>query len=228
MMPVENNRAEFRQSRVSLIAELAIALAGLAFGYAGLIPLGATPVLVVLGGLSLWLRGDGLKRVGLGTQQGWSRAALLGLVAGVGYQFLSLYVVEPLIACFTGELPNVSIFAPLIGNTRFLLISLAVSWTLAAFGEEFVYRGYLLNRVAQFAGETRAAWLFALILTSVLFGLGHLYQGTSGVATVALNGFVYGVLYLASGRSLWAPIVAHGTSDTVGFLLIFLGSYPGM
>jgi membrane protease YdiL (CAAX protease family) len=42
-----------------------------------------------------------------------------------------------------------------------------------------------------------------------------------------ISGLVFGVLYLATGRNLWAPILAHGIYDTVGFLLIFLGKYPG-
>ena len=158
----------------------------------------------------------------------WGRSLLFGLAAGVAYQFLSLYVLEPLIARFTGGLPDVSMFTPLIGNWGFLLLSLAVAWTLAAFGEEFVYRGYFMNRLALLAGGKSAAWVLALLVTSAVFGLGHLYQGTAGVITVGLNGFVFGVLYLVSRRNLWIPIVAHGAMNTVGFLLIFLGRYPGL
>src|SRR2546422_6183160 len=56
----------------------------------------------------------------------------------------------------------------------------AVAWTLAAFGEEFVYRGYLLTRIARVLGDTPRAWLGALAVTSMLFGAGHAYQGVSG------------------------------------------------
>jgi membrane protease YdiL (CAAX protease family) len=59
-------------------------------------------------------------------------------------------------------------FAPLVGNARFLLLSLVVSWTLAAFGEELVYRGYLMNRAAELAGKGRLAWGTCLVLTSIL------------------------------------------------------------
>jgi membrane protease YdiL (CAAX protease family) len=37
-----------------------------------------------------------------------------------------------------------------------------------------------------------------------------------------------GGLYLATGRNLTVPIVAHGITDTIDFVLIFLGLYPGM
>jgi len=33
----------------------------------------------------------------------------------------------------------------------------------------------------------------------------------------------FGVLYLKGGRNLWLPILAHGFSDTIGLVLIYLG-----
>jgi uncharacterized protein len=66
------------------------------------------------------------------------------------------------------------------------------------------------------------------VLTSTLFGVVHLYQGTSGIIATGLSGLVFGASYLASGRDSWAPVIAHGVHDTVGFALIFLGRYPGL
>src|SRR6266850_8247893 len=198
----------------------------LAAGFAGLLPFSATPFLVVLGVASLWRRGEGARAVGL-ARPDWGRTVLVGIVAGFGYQGFSLYVAEPAIARVTGKLPDVSLFAPLAGNVHFLLISLAVAWTLAAFGEEFVYRGYLLTRIARALGGAPRAWVGALTFTSILFGVGHAYQGWSGMITAGLGGFVFGLLYLATGRNLWVAVIAHGTMDTVGVLLLFLGKYPG-
>jgi membrane protease YdiL (CAAX protease family) len=227
-MNLGNIRETLRDKRRFIIHELLIAAAILAAGFAGILPFTATPFLAVFGAIVLWLRGEGGRGVGLQRPSNWGRTLLFGLTAGVAYQFFSLYVLEPLIARFTGELPDVSLFRPLIGNWGFLLLSLVVAWTIAAFGEEFVYRGYFMNRIAEVAGGKAAAWLAALVVTSVIFGLGHLYQGTAGVITIGLNGLVFGVLYLVSRRNLWIPIVAHGVMDTVGFLLIFLGRYPGL
>ena len=41
-------------------------------------------------------------------------------------------------------------------------------------------------------------------------------------------GLLLGVIYLRTGCSLAIPIVAHGVADTIDFVLIFLGKYPGM
>lgn len=39
---------------------------------------------------------------------------------------------------------------------------------------------------------------------------------------------VAGLLFLASGRGLAVPIVAHGVSNTLAFVLIYFGRYPGL
>jgi len=45
--------------------------------------------------------------------------------------------------------------------------------------------------------------------------------------SAGLGGFAFGLLYLVTGRNLWVSVIAHGTTDTVGFLLLYLGKYPG-
>ena len=208
--------------------ELALAAALLVAGFAGVLPFSATPFLVIFGVISLWLRGERASTVGLGPRVAWGRTLVLGLGTGVGFQYVSIYALEPAIARLTGRLPDVGVFAGLQGNVRFLIVSLLVAWTLAAVGEEFVFRGYLLTRFARALGDTPRAWGGALVVTSVLFGLGHVYQGASGVITAGLTGFLFGVLYLQTGRNLWVPVITHGTMDTVGFLLLFWGKYPGV
>lgn len=222
------SKAALGENRTLAVAELIVAALIAAGGVFGVVPFSSTPFLLVCGWLSLWLRGLGWRSVGLAVPAAWGRVLLVGVLTGVGYQYASLYAVEPLIARATGELPDVSMFAPLVGNVQFLLLSLLVAWTLAAFGEELVFRGYLMNRIADLAGRGGAGWALGLALTSILFGVVHLYQGASGVIATGLSGLVFGASYLASGRNLWAPIIAHGVYDTVGFALIFLGKYPGM
>ena len=215
-------------STIFLLPELLVAAAILAAGFAGILPFSATPFLVAFGVISLWLRREGARAVGLAFRADWGRTVLLGIGAGAGYQGFSLYVAEPVLARLTGKLPDVSLFAPLEGNLHFFLISLTVAWTLAAFGEEFVYRGYLLRRIAQVLGDEPRAWRAALVTTSILFGVGHVYQGLSGAISAGLGGFVFGLLYLATDRNLWVCVIAHGTTDTLGFLLLYLGKYPGV
>ncbi len=216
--------AIFLGSKLLAAVELLIAILIIVGGLLDLIPLSSTPFVLLFGWLMLWLRGVGWRDLGLRRPTSWRSTLLLGVAIGIGYQYLSLSVIEPLIARITGDLPNVSQFAPLIGNTFFLFISIVLSWTLAAFGEELVYRGYLMNRVADVVGSNRVGWLLSLVVVSILFGVVHLYQGASGIITVTLTGLMVGGLYLATGRNLWVPIIVHGVNDTLGFILIFLES----
>jgi membrane protease YdiL (CAAX protease family) len=210
-MAIRNFRARGKQllhdSKASAVVELLIALLIIVGGLAGLVPFSPTPFLLLFACLALWLRGVGWREIGLARPASWRLTLLLGLGGGVAYQCLSLYAIEPLLARLTGSLPDARMFAFLVGNTRFFLLSLAVTWTLAAFGEELVSRGYLMNRVADLAGRGRAAWAISLVAVSVLFGVMHLYQGASGVISNTLTGLVFGALYLASGRNLWALLL---------------------
>jgi membrane protease YdiL (CAAX protease family) len=108
------------------------------------------------------------------------------------------------------------------------LIFLAPTWTLGAFGEEMVYRGYLMNRVAQLLNRTRFAWIVSLIAVHVGFGLAHADQGLTAMIDEGLMGLLLGLIYLRTGRNLAVPIIAHGIQDTIDFVLILLGKYPGM
>lgn len=210
------------------IAELSLALTLLILGYLHLIPFNGTPFLVSYGIIAIFLFRDRFSEIGFNRNLKIKTAILLGLIFGVIEQFLSLYTIEPLIAKLTGDLPDVSLFKPLIGNLKFLLISLAISWSLAAFGEEFIYRGYLMNRFARIMGDSSIAWIISVFITSALFGLAHIYQGTSGILITGLNGLYYGALFLIFKRNLWVPIFAHGASNTIGFVLIYFGVYPGI
>ena len=177
--------------------------------------------------VSLFLRQIGLAGIGLSPLKSWKKTILLGIGVGIILQLLSLYVIEPILGKLTGHLPDLSQFAALKGHMQFLLMWLAISWTMAAFGEEIVYRGYFMNRVTDLIGKTRSAWVVSLLLSSILFGLIHHYQGISGMISTGISGLVFGILYIVTKRNLWTAILAHGAYDTVGFLLIYLGKYPG-
>ena len=192
-----------------------------------LIYLSKTPYLLALGWLSLRLRGLNWRAVGLARPASWSRAVGLGVLAGLGIEALELFVTQPLLVWWTGQYPDLAVFARVRHDVSLLLLLLAGSWTLAAFGEELVWRGYIFNRLTDLIGGRRAGLGAALLLTSAAFGLAHADQGVTGIVENTIDGALLGWLYLASGRNLWMPIVAHGVTDTVDSLLLFLGWYPG-
>jgi len=216
-------------SRAWASVELAIAVLLITAGLRGYVAFGATLWLFAIAVVLVWWRGPGWRTVGFARPQSIARDIAVGVAVGLSYQLLSLLLVEPAIAYVTGRsLPDVSIFRAVIGDEQQLAISLVTSWTRAAFAEETVYRGWMMSRLAELGLFSKRAWIAAIVLSSIVFGLLHMYQGLSGMIATGLTGLVLGCLYLATGRSLWAPIIAHGVMDTSGFLMIYFGVYPGV
>jgi uncharacterized protein len=187
-----------------------------------------TPYLFLLGWASLRLRGMRWKDVGFARPRSWGKAVLVGIAVGVGMEGLELFVTQPLLARWLGKMPDLSNFADMTGNLKVFLIYLVLLWTLGALGEEIDYRGYLMNRLAGIFRETKAAWVVSLIAVSVVFGCAHLGQGATGMIENVWDGLLLGALYLACGRNLAVPVIAHAVGDTLDFVLIYLGKYPGM
>jgi membrane protease YdiL (CAAX protease family) len=186
------------------------------------------PYLFALAWLSLRVRGLHWRDVGFVLYRNWTTTVVLGVLAGVGIEAMELFWTQPSLARVFHEMPDLSDFNRVQGNIKWLAGSLLLTWTLFAFGEELVFRGYLMNRVAGLFASPRAGWTVALVLANLVFGLSHFHQGPTGIVENFLDGMLLGALYLGCGRCLAVPIGAHAVTDTIDFLLIFLHRYPGM
>ncbi|HVO82356.1 MAG TPA: type II CAAX endopeptidase family protein [Terriglobales bacterium] len=225
---IEPKPATWRQSKWLALVEITIF--GLIFlaDKKHLIPVSETPFLLAFAWITLRVRRRRWRDVGLTRYRSWARSFALGIGAGLLMEGIELFVSQPLLVRFTGRQPDLSDFQAVHPNVKLLLFFVVLSWTLAAFGEEMVWRGYLMNRVADLMNRTRLAWIVSLIVVHVGFGLGHSYQGITGIIDEGLMGVLLGLLYLGTERNLSVPIIAHGVSDTVDMLLIFFGRYPGI
>jgi hypothetical protein len=210
------------------VGEIVLVVALMAGDFYGVVPVSSTPFLLALGWISLRRRGLRWRDVGFARPPSWPRAIALGALAGVAMELFATFVTVPFLSHLTGQPPDLSMFRSTVGNLGLLLFWLALNWTLAAFGEEIAFRGYLMARIASLGRGTRGAWIASLIVASALFGWGHGGQGVTGMAQETLAGLLLGLLYLGSARNLTVPIVAHGVSNTLAFVLIYLGRYPGV
>lgn len=181
------------------------------------------PILLVLGWVSLQLRDGGWRAVGVRRPGSWIKTLLLALAAAAALQLVSEFVAGPVSAALWHRPPDLSSFRSLAGNLRNAAVGFLVIWTFAAFGEEMVYRGYLLTRLADLGARASWAYWIALPFASVLFGFGHFYQGPAGVVDATCSGLVLGAAYLLSGRNLWVANLAHGISDTFALVVVYLG-----
>ena len=85
-----------------------------------------------------------------------------------------------------------------------------VCLSVSAGSEEIVYRGFLLWYLAAFTNLVMAG-----AVSTVLFAVGHSYQGTTGVVRTGMVGVVFLIVYWIS-NSLWPAIALHVLQDVFG------------
>ena len=76
--------------------------------------------------------------------------------------------------------------------------------------EEVVYRGFLLHYFHTLPFHLSLTW--AMVVSSGIFGIGHLYQGVAGGVQTGVIGFVFAAMFVMTG-SLVVPIVVHAVMD---------------
>ena len=171
-----------------------------------------------LGVYLLWRSGIGLSKIGLG------RIRLrpdvlggLGLAALIGLPGLGLYVAARALGMSVSVVPstheNSWWHIPVL-----ILLAFANGWA-----EEVIVVGFLLTRLQQL----RVNPVVALVVTSLLRGAYHLYQGWGAGLGNAAMGLVFGYAWQRTGR-LWPLVIAHGVIDTVAFVgYLLLASHLG-
>ncbi len=110
--------------------------------------------------------------------------------------------------------PIFSAYIPTMPSLDPITASLAV---LAAgangFAEELVMRAYFIPRLEKRLRSTLAA----IVITSVVFGLYHIYQGVWAASFTVVTGLILGWVFVRT-RKLWPVFFAHMFMDLVPFL----------
>jgi uncharacterized protein len=83
--------------------------------------------------------------------------------------------------------------------------------------EETLFRGFMLQYLHVLPWTLNLT--LALVISSVIFGLNHLYEGIHGVVGSALAGFLFGLLFLLGGNLL-LPIVVHALVDLRALVIL--------
>ncbi len=156
----------------------------------------------------LWRSGSGPASIGLARFRVHpDLTGGLGLAALIGLPGLALYIGARLLglsaAVEPAEINDTWWRIPLL-----LGIAFANGWA-----EEIVVVAFLITRLRQL----RITPAVALVISALLRGAYHLYQGYSAGLGNIVMGLVFGYVWLRTGR-LWPLIVAHGLIDAVAFV----------
>lgn len=168
----------------------------------------------------VWSNGEPLQRIG------WSfknrrRDVILGIVLFVPVFYAATLLDKALISAgFSGGSKSIESLLIPKGWPEFVLAAILV--VIVALSEETIFRGYLILR---FQSITKSP-LAAAVLSSLIFSVGHGYEGSAGLVTIGAMGFAFALIYLWR-RSLVAPIAMHFLQDFIGLVLVPLLSKGG-
>jgi membrane protease YdiL (CAAX protease family) len=169
-------------------------------------------------------RGSTWSDFGLARPKSWVRTILMGIGVTVGMIVAFMFLMPLITQTFPVPQADNSRFDILQGNLTNLILNVVAAWFTAAFFEELLWRGYLMNRLVDLQGKrTKLAWVISLVGSAIIFGLGHTYQGLGGVIRITVLGLLFGAAFLTTRRNLWPVIIAHALLDTIGFVQDFFG-----
>jgi membrane protease YdiL (CAAX protease family) len=161
----------------------------------------------------VWRNGEPLIRLGWTFKKSRKEIAL-GIGLFIPFFFATAFLDRVLAAAGLSTLktPLPSFLAA--RDTAQLLLSLVLV-IIVALAEETIFRGYLILRFKAITSSPTTAAL----LSAVIFSLGHGYEGSAGVITVGIMGFVFAIIYMWR-QSLVAPVVMHFLQDFIGVVLV--------
>jgi membrane protease YdiL (CAAX protease family) len=122
----------------------------------------------------------------------------------------------------SGGSADLSGYAYLQGNLPMLLLALAGVYVVSSLGEEVVYRGFLMTRIAEMGQGSKSAWATAVVVSSIVFGAAHFGWGLAGVIQTTAMGLALALSFLVVKRNLWVLVLAHGYLDTFLLVQIYL------
>ena len=161
-----------------------------------------------LGAYLLYRAGMKLAAIGLDrTKPGRDAAAGAGLAALIGIPGLAFY----LAAHAAGF--NLAVAPSTLDDTWWRPIALVLLAFGNAWAEEVLVVGYLITRLRQLGLSENAS----LLVSSLVRGSYHLYQGFGGFIGNVVMGLVFGRVWQRSSR-MWPLVIAHTLLDVVAFV----------
>lgn len=189
----------------------------------------ANILLLIYVWIGLKLRGESWKELGLtfksiSWSEGFKTFLLSLLVTVLG---LAAYILGGIVmAAITGtpETADMGGYDYLKNNIGMLLLTLVGVYIVSSFGEEVIYRAFLITRISKLGQDSKKATIVAVLLSSIIFGFIHYDWGPAGIVQTACMGLVMGICYIKFKRRLWILVLAHAYMDTILMIGVYLAS----
>lgn len=151
-----------------------------------------------------------------------SRIFLLSLLVCI--LGLAGYMLGTLIMANISGMPesaDTSVYEYLHNNLYMLILTLMGVYFISSFGEEVIYRAFLINRISELGLNNRFGKIVTVLISAVIFGSAHYEWGATGMVSTGVMGLVMGICYLKFKKKLWILVIAHAYMDTI----LLVGEY---
>ncbi len=164
--------------------------------------------------LLLRMEGDTINELGF-AKEGISRQVLMGLLFGAGIWIIAHVIVDPLLRVINpNSLRSGTDMSIFMKDFKSVLLWIPFVIFAGGFIEE-LHRIFVLTRFQKWLG-TYGLYL-ALGISSITFGIGHLYQGLNTAIGTGLGGLLFGLVYLRK-RSAVEAMTSHAFFDIISVL----------
>jgi len=146
---------------------------------------------------------------------------LVSILAGLGFILGSI-----IMANISGmpESADMSGYEYLQNNIFMLILSLCSVYIVSSFGEEVIYRAFLINRISELGLDSKYGKIVTVVISAVIFGFVHYEWGPTGIVSTGIMGLVMGIFYMKFKKKLWILVLAHAYMDTILLVQIYLTS----
>ena len=175
------------------------------------------PLSALLVLLWAWRSHTPWREIGYVRPRSWIGSLAVGIVFGCAFKLLMKALVMPLMGA-----PAINLaYHYVIGNRAALSGLMFTMIVGAGFGEETIFRGFLFERLGKLLGTGAGAKVSIVLLTTVVFALGHYANlGLPGVEQAMITGLVFGTIFAVTGR-IWMVMCAHAAFDLTAIAIIY-------
>jgi len=187
----------------------------------------ANIIMLVIVYIGLKLRGETLIHFGLSFKKFNWKFAFKTLLQSILVFILALagFIIGSIIMANITGIPqssDMSGYDYLKDNIWMLFLTLGGVYIVSSFGEEVIYRAFLINRISELGLNTKLGKIIAVIISALIFGLAHYSWGIMGIVQTGFMGLVLGFCYLYLKKRIWILIFAHAYMDTILMLQMYL------